>query len=117
MFQRVDIATGEGILPIKDIILEELNKRVQYHDRESQVHKRLADIIGQLPEEQEEEEEPEVVVVEALRQDNEQSVISVNSSTTASFDTQLQYNNNHNHNHNNKQVIILAAPDRYWQRQ
>ena len=94
VLQRIVSYTGEEILPTKESVLEELKRRVVYHGKESQVHRRLLDIVIHLPEEEEEQQEQqeqqeeEVQVVKEPARDNEQSVISVNSSTTASFDTQ-----------------------------
>ena len=97
VLQRVVSDTGEELLPTKESVLEELKRRVVYHGKESQVHRRLLDVVVNLPEEQEipeeqdeqeEQQEEEVQVVEVPARENEQSVISVNSSTTASFDTQ-----------------------------
>jgi hypothetical protein len=91
VLQRIVSYTGEEILPTKESVLEELKRRVVYHGKENQVHRRLLDIVIHLPEEEEEQQEQqeeEVQVVKEPARDNEQSVISVNSSTTASFDTQ-----------------------------
>jgi hypothetical protein len=91
VLQRIVSDNGEEILPTKKSVLEELKRKVVYHGKESQVHRRLLDIVIHLREEQEEQEEQqeqEVQVVKEPARDNEQSVISVNSSTTASFDTQ-----------------------------
>jgi hypothetical protein len=49
--------TGEDLLPTKESVLEELKRRVVYHGKESQVHRRLLDVIVHLPEEQEIQEE------------------------------------------------------------
>jgi hypothetical protein len=51
-------------------------KKDQFHDRESQVHRRLAVIVSSLPEEQ---EEPEVLLVEKPEEEN--SIISDSSAT------------------------------------
>jgi hypothetical protein len=60
VLQRVESDTGNELLPMKESVLEELKRRVVYHGKESQVHRRLLDITINLPEGQETQEEQEV---------------------------------------------------------
>jgi hypothetical protein len=55
--QRVQSDTGNEILPTKESVLERLKRRVVYHGKESQLYRRLLDIVILLPEEQENPED------------------------------------------------------------
>lgn len=70
-------------------MLEELRAKAHYNLKESQVHRRLADIVSQAvraeEQQEEEQEEQEVVVVQPPTMDNDETVISVHSNI--SYDT------------------------------
>jgi hypothetical protein len=88
VLQRVESYTGDEILPTKETVLEELNKRVVYHGKENQNHRQLLDIIIHLPEEQQNNSKIRFKWWKHQLRIMSNLIISVNSSTTASFDTQ-----------------------------
>jgi hypothetical protein len=77
VLQRIVSETGEEILPTKESVLEELKRRVVYHGKESQVHRRLLDIVIHLPEEEEEQQEQQEQCDETLDPLLDQGLVKV----------------------------------------